>query len=447
MTTTELRIPPALPPDLAADLLATGSAVDPYPTYHRLRREMPVAEFLDTVSLFRYDDVATVLRHPQVSTDDRNSALHQSQVADDKLASAYLSQLDDQSFLHRDPPEHTRLRKLVTKGFTPRRIAALRPFVQRTVDAAVTRSAREGRLELVDDLAYPLPIEVICELLGIPVQDRPFVASWPRTQLCCSFESGSLGAANQTGTDSRQVEADRIQQQLTDYFGVLIERRRGEPGDDLISALLAAHEQDDRLSAEEINATLRLLFVAGYENAVNLLGHGVLALLRHPDQWTALREDPTLASGAVDEVLRYDAPFQFTRRIALADLDIGGYHIRRGQHVIAWLAAANRDPARFTDPDRFDIRRGDNRHLAFGSGIHACLGGPLARMEAEIVFTTLTRRLVEPRLATDPPRYRTDVFRSLRELPITVNGVHQSFLATRPRRIAATRKKTPPSAA
>jgi hypothetical protein len=430
MTTTELRIPPTLPTDLATELVATGSAIDPYPTYRRLRRDFPVAEFLDAVSLFRHNDVAALLRYPQVSTDDRTSTLHQSQVADDKLAPAYLSQLDDQSFLHRDPPEHTRLRKLVTTGFTPRRIAGLRPVVQRTVDDSISTAAREGRLELVTALAYPLPIEVICELLGIPPEDRPFVASWPRTQLCCSFESGGLAAANKTDADNRRVEADRIQQQLTDYFSMLVERRRAAPGDDLISALLAGREHGDRLSAEEINATLRLLFVAGYDNAVNLLGHGVLALLRHPDQWTALRDVPTHATGAVGEVLRYDAPFQFTRRIALADLDIGGYHIRRGQHVIAWLAAANRDPARFADPDRFDIRRGDkhpdNHHLALGSGIHACLGSRPARMEAEIVFATLARRLVEPRLAADQPRYRTDVFRSLAELPITVDGAREA---------------------
>ena len=421
MTTTDLHIPPTLPPDLATDLVAASSAADPYPTYHRLRRDYPVADFLGAVSVFRYDDVAAVLRHPQLSTDDRNSTLHRSLVAEDKLAPAYLSQLDDQSFLHRDPPEHTRLRRLVTKGFTARRVAALRPFTQRTVDEAITAAAHDGRLELVGALAYPLPIEVICELLGIPAQDRPFVASWPRTQLCCSFESGSLAAANQA--DTRQVEADRLQQQLTDYFGTLIDRRRDTPGDDLVSALLAAQEDGDQLSVEEINATLRLLFVAGYENAVNLIGHGVLALLRHPDQWAALRDSPALAAGAVDEALRYDAPFQFLRRVALADLNVGGYHVTRGQHVVTWLAAANRDPARFTDPDRFDIRRGGNHHLAFGSGIHACLGGPLARMEAEIVFTTLARRLVEPSLAADPPRYRTDVFRSLAELPITVRGV------------------------
>jgi cytochrome P450 len=355
----------------------------------------------------------------------RDSALHRSLRAQEKLAAPYLSQMDDQSFLHRDPPEHTRLRKLVTKGFTPRRVGALRPFIQRQVDLALDQAAGRGRLELVADLAYPLPIEVISQLLGIPEEDRAFVATWPRTQLCCTFESGSLKAATElerTGPDApRQAEADRIQQQLTDYFTLLIERRRREPGDDLISALITAEEHGEQLTEAEINATLRLLFVAGYENAVNLIGHGTLALLRHPDQWAALRANPAWAGKAVDETLRYDAPFQFTPRVALADLDIGGYRIPRGQHILAFIAAANRDPNHFTDPDRFDIHRTGSHHLGFGTGIHACLGGPLARMEAEITFTTLTRRLANLRLDVDPPRYRTDVFRSLEQLPITAD--------------------------
>lgn len=427
VTTSNLRVPRTLPAD--SDLYATltsgafATAADPYPTYRLLQREYPVLELFGGVSVFRYDDVAAVLRHPDVSTDDRNSTLYQSLRARDKLAAPYLSQMDSQSFLRRDPPEHTRLRKLVTKGFTPRRVAALRSFIQRHVDDTLDQAAGRGQLDLIADLAYPLPIEVISELLGIPVEDRAFVASWPRAQLCCSFEPGSLKAAaelEQPGPDSpRQAEADRIQAQLSDYFALLIDRRRREPGDDLISALIAAEEHGEHLTEAEINATLRLLFVAGYENAVNLLGHGALALLQHPGQWAALRDNPALAGSAVDEALRYDAPFQFTRRVATADLDIGGYRIRRGQHVLAWIAAANRDPDHFDYPDRFDIHRAGNRHLAFGTGIHACLGGPLARMEAEITFTALTRRLVDPRLDVDPPRYRDDIFRSLEQLPIT----------------------------
>lgn len=431
MTTTELRTPPTLSDaDLHTEITsgAISHAPDPYPSYRRLQRDYPVVHLYDMVSVFRYADVATVLRHPKVSSDDRNSALHQSLHADNKLAPVYLSQMDDRSFLHRDPPEHTRLRKLAAKGFTPRRVAALRPFIQRQVDTVLNAaSAAGGRVELVADLAYPLPIAVISELLGIPEEDRAFVATWPRAQLCCSFESASAYAAlevEKSGPDKpQQAEADRIQQQLTDYFAHLIDQRRSQPGDDLISALITAEEHGQQLTTDEINATLRLLFVAGYENAVNLIGHGTLALLRHPDQFAALRHNPTLGTSAVDEALRYDAPFQFTRRIALADLDIGGYHVPRGQTVIAWIAAANRDPAHFTDPNRFDIHRTNKGHLAFGTGIHACLGGPLARLQADIAFTTLAKRLVNPRLEADPPAYRTDLYRSLESLPIAVSDL------------------------
>ncbi|ASU85836.1 cytochrome P450 [Nocardiopsis gilva YIM 90087] len=412
-------------PDLYASLTEQiSSLADPYPIYRRLQRDYPVAEFEGLVSVFRYDDVAALLRHPRVSSDDRTSALHRSLLKQDRLSTAYLSQLDDQSFLHRDPPEHTRLRRLVAQAFTPHRVNALRPFIREQVDSALNAAAEQGRLELVEDLAYPLPIEVISHLIGIPEDDRPFVASWPRMQLCCSFEPAELGAAaklEQEGAPA-QAEADRLQEQLTDYFAHLVRRRRSEPGDDLVSALIAAEEDGERLSGDEINATLRLLFVAGYENAVNLVGHGALALLRHPDQWAELRDDPASVSAAVEEVLRYDSPFQFTRRVALDDVDVGGYRIPGGSTIIAWLAAANRDPARFTDPDRFDIHRRDNHHLAFGSGIHACLGGALARAEAEAVFAELTRRLVNPRLEDDEPRYRTDVFRSLEALPITFDS-------------------------
>jgi hypothetical protein len=419
---------PITPPDaVLAEVLCAARQSDPYPGWRRLQREYPVASLGGPfVSLSRYADVAAALRHPQVSTDDRASQLHQDLAAGGRFAPAYLSQLDDRSFLHRDPPDHTRLRKLAAKAFTPRRVESLRPFIQRQADQAIDAVTPNARLELVEELAWPLPIEVICELTGIPAEDRPYVASWPRTQLCCSFESVGAAAQAQQPGGPRQVEADRIQQQLTDYFTTLIERRRSRPGDDLVSDLLAAHEDAERLTEEEINATLRLLFVAGYENAVNLIGHGTLALLQHPDQWAELRDTPDLAANAVEETLRYDAPFQFTRRVAAADLDIGGYRIPRGRHLILWLAAANRDPDQFPDPDRFDIHRTAGHHLAFGSGIHACFGGPLARMEGEIVFATLTRRLAEPRLEDDTPRYRSDVFRSLAELPITFTGAREA---------------------
>ncbi len=429
-TRTTAGSPPALAevaPDLIAELDGFSSAPDPYPIYARWRENWPVSQMFGAVNLLRYADVEAVMRHPRVSADDRNARAHQEQVAQQRLAPQYLSQMDERSFLHRDPPDHTRLRRLVTRAFTPQRMEALRPDIQAFVDAALDTAAGEGWIELVDALAYPLPIAIISRLIGIPAEDREIVESLQRAQLCCTFEPASVFAVKDGDgdgeTSTAQVEANRIQQQLGQYFDGMIEQRRQQPGSDLVSALIAAEEQGERLSHDEINATLRLLFVAGYETTVNLLGNGVLALLRHPDQLAALRQNAALAAATVDEALRYDAPFQFTRRIALADLDIGGYRIGAGTTILLWLAAADRDPAQFSEPDRFNITRSDNRHLAFGTGIHACLGGPLARLQGEIVFETLARRLVDPALETDPPAYLCDVFRALQALPISFHAV------------------------
>lgn len=405
-------------PGLLDELLGAAHASDPYPTYRRLQRNWPVWRHFGAVGLMRYDDIDTVLRHPQVSADDRNSRQHNSMAAERELGPGYLSQMDRRSFLHRDPPDHTRLRRLVAKAFTSRRIEQLRPFVRRFVAEVLEGAGRARRIELIGQLAYPLPIAVICRLLGVPPEDRAIVESWPRAQLCCSFEPASLRAdAREAG--QAEAEADRIQQQLGDYFDHLIARRRAAPRDDLVSALVAAEEQGERLDADELNATLRLLFVAGYETTVNLIGNGMLALARHPDQLRAIRDNPALAGAAVDETLRYDAPFQFTRRVALTDIDVGGYRIPEGTVILLMLAAAHRDPARFTDPDDFDIARRDKRHLGFGAGMHACLGAPLARMQGEVAIEALSRTLVDPTLEADPPPYRQDAFRAIETLPIS----------------------------
>jgi len=263
---------------------------------------------------------------------------------------------------------------------------------------------------------------VISELLGIPEEDRAFVATWPRAQLCCSFESASLYAKTEVTKPEapRQAEADRIQQQLTDYFAHLIDhRRRREPGEDLVSALIAAEEQGDRLSESELLATCVLLFVAGHETTVNLIGNGLLALLRHPDALHALRDDASLIGGAVEELLRYDGPVQRTGRIANAEAEIDGHKIAEGTLVLGLIGAANRDPAQFPEPDRLDFRRADNRHLAFGWGIHFCLGAPLARVEGQIALLTLARRLPGLALAATTPEWRESAtLRGLRRLPV-----------------------------
>ncbi|HEX4701403.1 MAG TPA: cytochrome P450 [Pseudonocardiaceae bacterium] len=386
----------ALDPELRAAVAGSElpAMVDPHPLLHRLRREYRVTEAYGVVSVYRYDDVVTVLR--AASSDDRHFPLYRPE-----------SVVDEPSFLHRDPPDHTRLRRAVGQRFTTRRVTRLRSFIQQRVDAAIDAIV-DGELDLVPALADPLPVAVVCELLGVPVADRAFVGSWPRVQLCCSFEPGALQALADAMAPEAAVPVPDTE--LRDYFVALVDERGRRPCDDLVSELLG------ELSVAEVNATVRLLFVAGYENAANLLGPGLLALLRSPAQWAAVAAAPGLVPGAVDEAVRYCAPFPFARRVAATDLDVGGYHIERGQQIIAWIAAANRDPDHFVDPDRFDVHRTANRHLGFGSGVHACLGAPLARMQAEIVFETLTRRLVDPQ----PGRaaYRMDAFRCLRSLPV-----------------------------
>lgn len=248
----------------------------------------------------------------------------------------------------------------------------LRPAVQRLVNDAIDRAAERGRMELIADLAYPLPVTIISRLLGVPADDHLRIQSWSRAQLCCSFEVSGLQPAGE------QQRNCMVQSDLTAYFDELIQRRRAEPGDDLLSALLAASDQKDRLTLDEVNATARLLLVGGHETTVSLIANGMLALLRQPDQLELLRQRPELAESAVEEVKRYDPPFQFVTRIAMEDIEVGGYRIPRGAAVMLWLAAGNRDGDRFPEPDRFDITRTDNRHLAFRAGAHFCLGAPLA---------------------------------------------------------------------
>lgn len=304
--------------------------------------------------------------------------------------------------MRRDAPDHTRLRRLVSKAFTPRSVEAQRPGVQSLVDEAIDRAADRGHIELIAELAYPMPITTISRLLGLPAEDHLRIQSWSRAQLCCSFEaSGTLPG-------EAQRQNCTVQSDLTAYFAGLITRRRRDPGDDLLSALIAAEELEDKLTVEEVNATARLLLVGGHETTLSLIANGMLALLRHPDQLELLRRQPSLMESAVEEVLRYDPPFQFVTRIALEHLEVGGYRVARGKVIVLWLAAGNRDGARFPEPDRFDITRASNHHLAFGAGAHFCLGAPLARLQGEVALQTLVQRLrARKNMSTD------DVNRSL----------------------------------
>jgi cytochrome P450 len=371
---------------------------DPYPLYARMRREHPVyRDSRGTWYLTRYADVDAALRDPRLSKDHaRMRRWYARQTG--REDPARLRDRFGRSMLHTDPPEHTRLRTLASTAFTARRTAGLRPRIEAIVTELLDAAIAAGSpMELIGALAYPLPITVICELVGVPLGDRPRVQTWSR-QLVNQTE------AVPTPDALRRIEqaANEFEEYLRDLMG----RRRAEPADDILSALVATADSGARLTENELLSTCYLLLVAGHETTVNLIGNGTLALLRHPDQVRRLQADPALIPGAVEELLRYDSPVQFTSRVLKADLALGGKQLRAGQTVLLLLGAANRDPAQFPNPDRLDVGRADNKHLAFGLGSHFCLGAPLARLEGRIVFETLLRRLPKLRLAGPAPVYR-----------------------------------------
>jgi pimeloyl-[acyl-carrier protein] synthase len=316
--------------------------------------------------------------------------------------------------LDRDPPDHTRLRGLVSKAFTPRVVEGLRPRIQQIVDGLIDRVAARRSMDLIEEFAYPIPVVVICEMLGVPVEDHERFKGWS-LDIARGLDLIWLGPDSEVGR--RSVAA---RQALADYFRGLIAQRRAAPRNDLLSGLIAAEEAGDKLNETELLATCILLLIAGHETTVNLIGNGTLALLRHHDQFERLRREPALIGTAVEELLRYDGPVQRTARIPSDDIDIGGQTIAKGEMVMPFIGAADRDPAQFPDPDRLDIGRAENRHIAFGWGIHFCLGAPLARIEGQIAIGTLARRLPKLALGTDQPEYRQSLtLRGLKALPVS----------------------------
>lgn len=378
---------------------------DPYPQYRALREADPIhrSPFLEMWVLTRYEDVALVLR------DHRFSA--------DRAKWEGLKTLEGfeptRSLLGLDPPDHTRLRTLVTKAFTPRVVEQLRPQAQAIVDEALDRAAEQGGTELIEELAYPLPVAVIAKMLGVPPGDWPRFREWSRV-LVGSLDPVAL-------PDPEQMAAvQAAQNALFDYFSGVVAARRREPRDDLISGLIAVEERGDVLNGRELLVMLNLLLVAGHETTVNLIGNGVLALLRNPDQLALLRQRPELIESAVEELLRFDSPVQLTGRIVAETCELGGQQISRGQLVLTLLGAANRDPRQFPDPDRLDLTRSPNQHFSFGRGIHFCLGAPLARLEGRIAIGSLVSRFPGLQLAGRPERGETITLRGLTRLPLAV---------------------------
>jgi cytochrome P450 len=389
------------------DPFAPAVKPDPYPAYARLRRESPVHPLAlpDGRRLWlvtRHADVDAALRDPRLSKRDPGM---------DALPAAVRAVVGNQ-MLAKDPPDHTRLRRLVSQAFTPRLVAGREPRVQGIADDLLDRVRPGEGFDLIDDYAHPLPLTVIADLLGIPPEDHAPFRRW----------SDAAVATDPAGGPVPQWRIDALGE-FAAYLTALFARKRRHPGDDLTSGLVHAADEGDVLSPEELLGMVWLLLVAGHETTVNLIGNGVLALLRHPDQLALLRADPGLLPGAVEELLRYDGPVETsTPRFSTAQVDLPGGTIPAGEQVIVVLASADRDPERFADPDVLDVRRADVRHLAFGRGVHYCLGAPLARMEGRIALGTLLRRFPGLRSAVpfeDLEWRRSMLMRGLRAFPVT----------------------------
>jgi pimeloyl-[acyl-carrier protein] synthase len=381
--------------------------LNPYPKYAELRAKAPLhwSPLLEAWVATRYADVDAILRdHKRFSSDPRKR----------QRTRAPRTMVDNpggQSMLFVDPPEHTRLRALVNKAFTPQAIAALTPRIQGIVQELLDQIPEPSHFDLIDTLAYPLPVIVMAELLGIPPQDRAQFKLWSDRR---------ARALEPTITPREIQEANRAAHEIDEYFRGVIKARRREPRDDLISTLVATEEAGDTLTQDELLVMLRLLLIAGNETTTNLIGNGMLALLRHPDQLQKLREHPDLIDTAVEEMLRYDTTVQVDFRSALEDVEIGGQRITRGQGIMLLLGAANHDPEVFHAPEQFDITRREASHLSFGRGVHHCLGAPLARTEARLAFTGLLERFSDIRLLTEQPPFKDNVvLRGLQSLPIS----------------------------
>ena len=375
---------------------------NPYPLYQYLLATAPVQwnDLLQAWTLVRYSDVVSSLTDVRFSADRT------------KFGDMPEGYQIAKSMLVSDPPDHTRLRALVQKAFTPRMIESLRPRILAVVGELLDRiAAKEGPIDLIAELAYPLPVVVIAELLGVPAEDRVKFQEW----------SGVMAASLDPLVAPELMERVPVARDALHAYlrGIIAERRR-EPRADLISALVAVEERGEVLSEPELVVMCTLLLIAGHETTVNLIGNGMLALLRNPDELTRLRADTTLVQSAVEELLRYDSPVQMTGRIALEPVEIGGHTVEAGQWILPLLGAANHDPGQFAEPSRLDITRNPNAHVAFGRGIHFCLGAPLARLEGQIAIGSLVRRFPNLTLAGEPKRRNQITLRGLETLPVTV---------------------------
>lgn len=385
------------------NLLAAHVIDDPYAYFGALRESDPVHWNASHKSwiVTRYDDVAAGLRDPRLSSN--RIAPYQLPSGGEDEPTPYQRILESLSrwLVFLDPPEHTRLRKLVQRAFTPRTVEQLRPRIADLVAEVLQVHLNNGLFDVMTDLAYPLPAIVIAELLGIPSEDRDQFQKWSAEM--STFLFGALDSTD------RHERAEHGLAELNTYLREMVRRYRLDPGDNLITELVRARDDGERLSEDDVIGTCALLLFAGHETTTNLIGNGTLALLRHPDQLRLLRDDPSLSAMAVEELLRFDGPSKLAVRWVAEDLVMRGQQISRGERVLLVQASANRDPRRFENPDHVDITRIDNAHLGFGMGIHYCLGGPLARIEGQIAFEALSRLSEELHLTTERVRWEPNL--------------------------------------
>lgn len=386
---------------------------DPYRQYAALRERDPVHRSpLEVWVLFRYDDIVRTLRDASLSVqiDNANPTARMQMFAEQAPGEV---ERGAHSILNIDPPDHTRLRRLVSKAFTPKMVHELRPRIQALVDDALDTMAARGEADVIGDLAFPLPFTVISEMLGMPDGNRDEVRGWSHalTKTLDPILTPEEVQAALSAADNMQAHVQEV-----------LAWKREHPADDLLTGLLAAEDEGDRLSELELLDQVLLLYVAGHETTVNLIGNATLALLRHPDQLARLRSDPELDAGAVEELLRYDSPVQFSRRITTTGLDVDGTAVPAGTFILTCLGSANHDEARWgPTADELDLTRADvGQHMSFGNGIHHCLGSSLARTEAQVAIGTLVRRFPDLTLAGEPERNGRVVLRGLEALPVTV---------------------------
>jgi len=401
---------------LDESLVSRDFMEDPYPILHRLRADDPV-HWSDSIGgwvLTRYDDIVTTFKDVTHYSSEGRLAKATEYLPPElrgKLK-AFEDYYHQKSLIHSDPPDHTRLRSLVTKAFTPRVVEAMRPRMRAIVDELLDAVREDGKMDVIKGLAIPLPVTVLAEIFGVPHSDVGLFKNW------------ADGVLASQGVNKPAVELlERSQTALLEiraYLTELIKEKRRQPCPDLLSELVAAESEGDRLSPAELVQSCITLLVAGHETTTSLLGNGIYTLLRHPDQWRMLQDDPALLNSAIEEILRYESPVARQPRLMKQDAEMGGRPLRQGEVVFQMLNAANRDPAYFGDPDRFDIKREKNRHIAFGLGNHFCVGATLARTEAQVVFSTVIERLPALRLVDNEPEWdlQKPNSRMLKTLPV-----------------------------